>query len=120
MFFCVAISPEAFRQALMEGLESQQFPLSVAPAARDQMAGALSNFPWHTGSTGTRGSATTVAPGVAAVGASTSVADAHCCGDCWRKILAELLYQYREAIPSRYARQGCLACACLLCAPFYV
>ena len=106
MFLCAAISPEVFRQALMEGLASQKFSLSVVPAARDQMAGPLTNFPWHTGSTGTSGSAAT---GIAAVGASISVADAHCCGDCWRKILAELLYQYREAIPSRYARQECLA-----------
>ena len=95
-----AKSPEALRQALMEGMDSGQFSLSVAPAAADQMAGAMTNFPWHNGA-GAMQSSDGVAANVVSAGDSISAADAHCCGECWRKVLAELLYAYRAAIPNR-------------------
>lgn len=98
--FNAAISPEALRQALIEGMASGQFSLSVAPAAADQMAGAMTNFPWHNGASTTQ-SSDAAAADVVSAGDSTSAADAHCCGECWRKVLAELLYAYRAAIPNR-------------------
>ena len=94
----------------MDGLDSRQFSLSVAPAAADQMAGAMTNFPWHAGAAAvTGGVAANAAPAVG----SAPVADAHSCGECWRKVLAELLFTYRAAIPNR-----CVA-ACLPLPPSF-
>ena len=90
-----AISPEDLRKALMDGVASGQFSLSVAPAAADQMTGSMTNFPWHSGAGATQ------SRNAVSGGDSTSAADAHCCGECWRKVLAELLYAYRAAISNR-------------------
>ena len=95
------------RQTLLERLGSGEYTLSVMPAEADDMAGAMANYPWHGGAAAAAAAtagAATAAPALSARaigrGSGQAVADAHSCGDCFKKILTELLYQYRAAIPN--------------------